>query len=305
MKTVKKVNLFLIGAAKCGTTSLFRYFEQHPSFYTTMPKEPRFFAHDINEKHRLIKTREEYDDLYRPSTCNHEYLVDGSPAYMYSSVAAEEIYNYNPNAKLVVMLRPPADLVYSVHSQYLWSCDENIEDFEQAWRLSEDRKKGSLVPRDCSNPQVLIYDEFASLGAQIERYLKIFSREQIYPILFDDFKDNSKACFVNLLDYLNVPWEDSVDFTPRNLNTKHRSKLLSMALHGKIPGVAKLKALLNSIGILNTTSLRSHLMKMNNKVIKREPLPSNLRLEIEHCYEEDVQKLESLLELDLSSWRTL
>ena len=51
MKTVKKVNLFLIGAAKCGTTSLFRYFEQHPSFYTTMPKEPRFFAHDINEKH--------------------------------------------------------------------------------------------------------------------------------------------------------------------------------------------------------------------------------------------------------------
>ena len=305
MRSNNKVNLFLVGAAKSGTTSLFRYFEQHPSFFTTTPKEPRFFAHDIYEQHRLIKTRAEYDNLYKTAISAQDYLVDASPAYMYSSVAAKEIYKYNPQAQIVVMLRRPADLVHSVHAQYLWSCDENIEDFEIAWKMSEQRKKGLSIPRGCSNPQVLIYNEFALLGAQIERYLKVFPREQVHAIVFDDFKENAKACFDRLMKSLDVSAEADINFTPRNLNTVHRSKLLSIILQGKAPGISLLKTLLRPVGIRNIYKIRSLLLGANSKVINRQPLSQSLRMEIELLYEKDVQKLEALLGLDLTAWRSV
>ena len=95
----KIVNLFVVGAAKCGTTSLFRYFQSIPNFYTSRPKEPRYFASDIPPQHRLVKSAEDYNHIYKDAPSNVRYIVDASPAYMYSENAASEIYSYNPDAQ--------------------------------------------------------------------------------------------------------------------------------------------------------------------------------------------------------------
>ena len=300
----RKVNLFIVGAAKCGTTSLYHYLSQHPSFYTTRPKEPRYFASDIPEQHRLVKTMDEYRKIYEGAPSNAAYLVDASPAYMYSHRAAREIYDYNRDAKIVVMLRPPADLLYSVHAQYLWSCDENINDFSEAWSYSQERKMGRKIPKGCRNPMILVYTEFAMLGLQMERYFEIFPREQIHVILFEDLKKDSAQCFGRLLDFLQILTVEDIDFSPQNVNTVHRSRLLSLFVQGKFTGKKQLKKISSALGLDFSPKLRAFLAKVNDVRKKRPPMPQETRTEIEMHYERDVRKIERLLGIELEGWRS-
>ena len=301
----QKVNLFIVGAAKCGTTSLFQYLSQVPEVFTTKPKEPRYFATDIPERHRIIKTIDDYHSLYFDAGTRYRYLIDASPAYMYSKTASQEIYNYNPYAKIVIMLRPPADLLYSLHSQYLWSCDENIEDFSEAWAMSSIREQGGRIPNGCRNPFVLVYNKFALLGDQVERYFSIFPREQIHTILLSDMKEDVGGCFSKLLLFLGLEREVDIDFKPRNVNTYHKSKLLSLIIHGKYPFIkwlSKYVSLSNNSLVKKTRRALNH---MNNDIRRRPPLPLDTRKEIEAHYEGDVKKLEKLIHADLSDWRTI
>lgn len=300
----RKVNLFVVGAAKCGTTSLYRYFEEHPSFYTTNPKEPRYFATDIPSQHRLVKTKEEYARIYNNAPQDAQFLVDASPAYMYSANAAEEISKYNPDAHIVIMLRPPADLLHSVHAQYLWSCDEDIADFEKAWKRRFERENGKRIPHGCRNPMILAYHRFGLLGEQAERYFQCFPKKQIHVILFDDLKKDTRECFERLLQALEVPWFEGINFSPRNVNAHSRSKVLARIIHGKSPLVTGVRSFARKVGLRAPSCFWGTLARINERRAPRSPLSEELRKEIEHYFEHDVQKLERLLGRDLAYWRT-
>ena len=302
----RKVNLFIIGAAKCGTTSLFRYLEQRPDFYTTQPKEPRFFAKDIPATHRPITDEVAYARLYCNATDRHRYIVDASPAYMYSCVAAEEIHQYNPDARIVVMLRPPAEAVHSVHAQYLWQSDEDVADFAQAWKLSDARAQGRHLPPYCRNPLVLQYNTFALFGEQLERYYRCFNKEQIFPILLEEMQQDVSQVYTRLMTWLGLdPNIVPINFSVRNANTVHRSHILMRVLRGKIPGYRLIRNVAHGLGLRSPAAMRKKLIAFITVEQKRKPIPSELEAEIVNYYAADVEKLENLLNRDLSSWRTV
>jgi len=129
---LKKTNLFLIGAMRAGSTTLYHYLSQHPEIYMSPIKEPCFFIAeyrrrnlskiglvdaDLQKRIEIInnkgefRTIEKYQQLFRDIK-NEKYAGEASH-YMYHPGTANIIYNYNPNSRIIVSLRNPVERIYS------------------------------------------------------------------------------------------------------------------------------------------------------------------------------------------------
>ncbi|WP_026102296.1 sulfotransferase domain-containing protein [Pleurocapsa sp. PCC 7319] len=296
-----KPNFFIVGAPKCGTTALSEYLREHPNIYMCDPKEPHFFNYDF-EQYRVVKTLEEYLSLFEASTSEHFAIGEASALYLYSSVALEKIQQFDPQAKIIVMLRNPVDLAYSYHSQLLYASDENEQDFEQAWRLQSIRRKGKKIPKHCRNSAILQYAAVARLGEQIERLLGIFPRKQVEIIFFDDFTNSTKQVYEKVLKFLEVPGDNRTDFRRINQNKSHKLRVIGNFserppefLNDHVMRAKKILGL-ERLYILDAVRY------FNNKVTTRQPLSASFRAELVAEFESDIKKLSQLLDKDLSHW---
>src|SRR5262249_46212300 len=137
-ESVRKPDVFIVGGPKCGTTSLYTYLKQHPDIFMSEIKEPQYFAADTLQHQRRIRTLPEYMDCFAAAQ-REERIGEASTAYLGSSSAARELKKFNPNARIIVMLRNPIDVMYSLHSERLFSNIEHIGDFERAINSTETR----------------------------------------------------------------------------------------------------------------------------------------------------------------------
>ena len=186
MKNLKP-NFFIVGAPKCGTTSLSVYLSQHPEILISDPKEPHHFSTDI--ENGGIR------DLSKYLTCftnknNPKAIGDASTLYLYSKVAISNILEFNKDAKFIVMLRNPLEVAFSFHQLALKVFSETETNFEKAWHLQEDRAMGNNVPNGCPDFKLLLYGEIAKFGFQVERSLSKINRERVHFIYFEDFVKN-------------------------------------------------------------------------------------------------------------------
>ena len=145
---MKKPNFFIIGAPKCGTTSLAAWLAEHPNIYMSPIKEPHFFCSDFNVV--IIPNEAEYYRLFKKAGDQHMAVGEASTSYLYSQVAVPRIERELPGAKYIVMVRNPVEMAYSLHEEFVFLGAEHIHDFEMAWRLSPKRRAGRIVSRWCS-----------------------------------------------------------------------------------------------------------------------------------------------------------
>ncbi|MCP2728272.1 sulfotransferase family protein [Limnofasciculus baicalensis] len=103
---MKKPNLFVVGAPKCGTTSMHNYLGQHPEIFMSSPKELHYFSRDIDCFTGKIKELYNYLQLF-DSAGNAKYIGESSPEYLYSEVASQQIKELCSDAKIIIMLRNP------------------------------------------------------------------------------------------------------------------------------------------------------------------------------------------------------
>ena len=144
---MNKPSFFIVGAPKCGTTSLCKYLEQHPDIFIPSIKELYYFCTDSTGKKRA-NTLEEYLSFFEGG--KGKLCGEGSVWYLFSKEAASEIYKFNPEAKIIIMLREPVSLMYSLHSMHLANgSNEDILDFKLALEAEEDRKQGKRIPEKC------------------------------------------------------------------------------------------------------------------------------------------------------------
>ena len=113
---INKTNLFLIGAPKSGTTSLYHYLNQHPNVFMPKIKELHYFSQpEVKDTYYDVyfaDTKEKYFNNYKKS--NYEKIVgDASPSYLYNHKTAKRIKKFNPNAKIIAILRNPIDRAIS------------------------------------------------------------------------------------------------------------------------------------------------------------------------------------------------
>lgn len=296
-----KPNFFIIGAPKCGTTALSDYLRDHPNIYFSEPKEPHYFALDF-EKYRVPKTLEDYLSLFNDVEPEHTAIGEGSVFYLFSSVALKEIYEFDPQAKIIVMLRNPVDLVHSFHSQQLYSADEDEKSFEKAWRLQDIRQEGKCIPRKNRHTIFLNYAAIGRLGEQMERLLAIFPYEQIKIIWFEDFVKSTKEVYDDVINFLEVPNDNRTDFIRINENKKH--KLGTVGRFSEKPPQLLSNIALRARDILGIERLNilDTIRSLNTQVASRELLSDSLRAQLTKEFAPDIKKLSQLLSKDLSHW---
>ncbi|MEC9341081.1 MAG: sulfotransferase [Pseudomonadota bacterium] len=170
-------NFFIVGAPKCGTTSLAGWLAQHPNILMSSAKEPHYYNTDFGNRH--THSPAEYSRFFKhpPAVC--DAVGEASVWYLYSHAAVPNILVDVPAAKFIVMLRNPVEMAPSLHEQQLVNGTEDVADFAAAWRLQTEREAGRSIPRLCEEPKLLLYGPACRLGEQLQRLYCVAGQEQV------------------------------------------------------------------------------------------------------------------------------
>ncbi len=220
----RRPNLFVIGAAKSGTTSLHDYLDGHPEIYMSPLKEPGYFSPDAPPPRKHFKytdSLEHYLTLFRDAK-DETVVGESSTYYLYSRKAPALICKFDPKSKIVAMLRNPVDMAFSMHGHRNAHGNESIDDFAAALEADAAADHGG-PERDYVIGREGTYVERAHYAEQLGRWFETFPREQIHVMVFEDFVADPDNEFRRLLEFLGVdPSYRPEDFTARN--TRHRIK---------------------------------------------------------------------------------
>lgn len=192
------VNLFIIGAAKSGTTSLCEYLTQHSQIFTPNLKEPHFFSNIKSTiSTTVVENEAKYFQLYKGR--DEKYLIDGSTSYLFfSDLTAKRIKNYNKEAKIIIMLRNPVDRAYS---HYLMAKDmvgDETYNFKDV--LGQDYHGANGYHGSKVNP----YIDPSFYFKNVAEYFKCFSKENIHIVIFEDMINNLQIEMNKIFEFLNI-----------------------------------------------------------------------------------------------------
>ena len=304
-QSTNKTNFFIVGSPRTGTTALHDQLQQHPEICMSNPKEPSFFCTDFHEesdrfhndkKYFPYRTLEKYHSIFNPQG-NETIFGESSTSYLSSAVAAQSIFEYNQLAKILIVLRDPVEVIFSLFNRLKALGVEPVSSFEKALELETQRKKGD-IPKSVVYPSSLFYRERISFAKQIHSYLDVFPHSQIKIILYDNLVNQNQKTVEEIYDFLCVSIHPTPDLEKTNATLSVRNQsiqvLLNKARNSKpayllvklIPGVRKISAFLFS---LNTSKDKPEkLSKSTESLLKTEFTPA-------------VQELGKMLNLDLMS----
>ncbi|WP_193369755.1 sulfotransferase domain-containing protein [Pelagibius marinus] len=287
---MRRPNFFIVGAAKSGTTSMQMYLGQHPEIAMPQKREPIFFGRDLTSHTKRTVAIEDYLGIF--SGCGPEKIVGEKTVwYLYSKTAADEISEFDRNAKILIMLRNPVEMVHSLHRQFLSTGNEDTRSFDKALGLEEERAAGRGVPRAAHFPEGLLYSQVPLYCDQVARYFRAFGKEQVQVIIFDEFSSNTAEAYFRTLAFLGV----RETYVPRfvTYNKKRKPRLKGLDRIGKSPS-SPLRLL--------PASLRWRLHQINRVEEKAPPMSPITRASLQQLFRPDVERLSELLDRDLTHW---
>ncbi len=291
---MRKPDFFILGAPKCGTTSIAAWLSRHPDVFVTPVKEPHHFNTDM--AHRLFPDRAKYEALYDGVT-TEKATGEASVWYLFSQDAVPNIEKFcDTPPRYVVCLRNPVDMAYSLHEQQVFSGNEDQKDFAVAWGLADKRRQGQNIPRRASDPTTVVYADACALGTQLERLFARVDRNRVHVILMSDLRDRPRAVFDNLQKFLGVEADPSIELTVENMAKQRLSltALWAMQVLGRIKVATGSKVNLGLLGRLDAWNRKTH---------ARAELDPALRSELLAHFEAETTLVERLLNRQLPDWR--
>jgi len=294
-----KPNFFIIGAPKCGTTSLASWLSSHPRVFMSPNKEPHYFSTDFN--HGDIGSLDQYEALFNNSLDSDLAIGEASTEYLLSENAVPEIEKTYPGSRYVVMVRNPVEMAFSLYNYEKMGGREPIKTFEEAWRKSPARRKGELVSRWCSDPKWLDYQKVASLGQQLKRLLNQIHESRVLVLFLDDIKNDPRKEYLKVLEFLGLDDDAQMSFEPENIARSRKWSFLTRVV--EVVGLAsrKIKKLFR-IPLFKGTGLLRFVVRMNKGNATSLELDLGLREEMREYFHKDVELLSALTGRDLSNW---
>lgn len=295
--------VYLIGAPKCGTTSLARWLGEHPSVYLSVPKEPYFWAADYPRMraHYGFETRKAYEALYAgPTAQGATHRVDGSTTYLYSECAVRDIDAAVPTARFVVALRNPADLLISYHRTQLVALNESETDFARAWTRS---LAGGLPDTDPLDPKLLDYPMVGRLGAAVERLLSTVGRDRVHVVVLEDLAADPASTWRGLCSFLDLDPDPAPSFEVHNASTKTARSTVLRRLTHRPP--ALLQAPVRLVRQWSRTTSNRFVADLKARMWRPAASPTvevSVREEVLEQLRTDVELLARLVDRDLSRW---
>lgn len=224
-------NVFILGAPKCGTTSLAQYLTRHPAYVRAISKELMFLQElpDFVANHQMNRMVERFWGRYREDDDLRSYRKffplnrqmrevsrrtgvpaltgDHTPFYLYCPVAAERIRRLAPHARLIVLLRDPVARTYSDYNMSLNRSDDETRTFEQAL---DDELSGACTDFRRTYLHQGIYEP------HLRRWLEMFPREQLLIQRSEDFFRDPQGVLREVHAFLGLPPLDFQDLSARN-----------------------------------------------------------------------------------------
>ncbi len=299
-----KPNLFIVGQPKSGTTALHQFLGQHPEIYMSSIKEPHFFCSDFHlesdrayGKQRFFDFRSESAYLQLFAKANKEKIIgESSTNYLYSQVAAEKISNFNPDAKIIIILREPAKYLYSLHSHYVKFTEENEPDFLTALALEDKRKQEKAISSRVTSPSYLYYSQRVQYYQQVKRYCDRFGPEQIKVIIFEEFQAENERIYREILEFLRVDSSFTPEYNAVNVNKEVKFKAINDLVNNP---------LLKNIS-KNLFSQEFNEFVRDNIVEKflwhqapKASMPDEIKIRLMQQYQPQVEQISELIGVDL------
>ncbi|MCR4288476.1 MAG: sulfotransferase, partial [Deltaproteobacteria bacterium] len=175
-KGIREPNFFIVGAAKCGTTSLADNLKQHPQIFISPRKEPFYFVKDARIGYKDFN---EYMALFK-NAGDAIAIGEASTGYLFEESAPYEIKKHFPDAKIIVILRNPVDMAYS-HWRHMCVVGNEAKTFEEAIseRERKYRKTENFKRKVVDWWATYLYLERALYYNQIKRYFDVFGRDRV------------------------------------------------------------------------------------------------------------------------------
>jgi hypothetical protein len=295
-----KPDFFIVGAPRCGTTAMYSYLRQHPQVFMPEHKEPMYFGSDLTQLHVRL-SEDDYLALFSGSKPGQR-VGEASTWYLCSSTAAEEICQFAPNAQIVIMLRNPVDVMYSLHRELVFYRGEVLDDFEEALAAEADRRQGRRIGPS-RRPEALFYRATVEFAVQVQRYLDTFGPDRVEVILYDDFIRDTAGVYAGLLRFLGVDDAFRPDFVRVNESKLPRNRRLQ-ALVVRPPGpIARLVPMVRRFRMAH--QLRAALLGLNSRAAQRPDMADELRRRLTEELTPEILRLGDLIGRDLTAWTTV
>lgn len=292
------INTFLIGAPKCGTTSLAAYLGEHPKICVSQPKETHFFADDLGAgKGWRVSDELAYTEGFMHKQHASAFL-DASTWYLYSKQASVNIHRSNRHAKIIAMIRNPVRMVFSLFEHNVIRGNEPIIDAMEAVRMEGKRRDTGQIPGGSPFFAQIAYTQAANYVEGLRRYRRLFGSDGVMVVVFERFIDDPEQWTKRVLNFLGVADEEfHAEFLPHNASTEWRNLTARRILkrnhiirstYGKLP-----------------LSVRSAFGKWGASVAGTQPRPQmthEFRDAMRLAYENSVAELKVFLNDPLLEW---
>jgi len=195
-------NLFIVGFPRSGTTSIHNYLNKHKEIKMSDIKEIGFFCDDfkestyVSERWPCPKNIEEYLSFFEEGP--ERYIGESTPFYIFSKVAARNIYSFNSESKLLISIREPLDFLISLYQWNRMKSKSKRETFSEF--INRDVKMKS--DEEGNYESVLERTNYANY---LKSYLNAFPKENIKIILYDNLKQNTEKEYEDILSFLELP----------------------------------------------------------------------------------------------------
>lgn len=298
-----KVDFFIVGAARSGTTSLYHYLNQHPNIYLPNVKECNYFSSvdskdpftykepksDQHYHMKIINSYDVYKGLY--GTANDQQLKgEISPSYLWDKDAANKIHEHNPNAKILITLRDPILRAFSHYMMHFNTGYEKEPDFESAIKSEKEIIWGG------GN----LYLEISKYFKQVKRYYDRFPDDQIKVIIYEDWVKDITSTMNDIYKFLGVEeFSDYEDLQTHNQTTAIKNKtLLNLFRSSGVKSILK-PLIPSNLG----DKVKSKYFTVEGETQNiNETTYNNLRAH----FEEDIFNLEALINIDIKDkWNTI
>lgn len=312
-------DFFIAGHAKCGTTALYEMLEGHPQIFLSVPKETQFLSRAPHERAAIGAGPRRGRPVSRPQTLE-AYLAlfaaagpdqragEASTEYLRTPATAARIAELNPGARIIALFREPASFLRSLHLQLLEVNVENEPDFARAIELEPERRAGRHIPRGCRWPQALHYSQHVRYTEQLREYHRLFGRERVLALIYDDFRADNERVVREVLRFLELDDTVQIGSSEANPTVRVRSKRVHELMHDTAVGRGPmLGAVRTAVKAITPAAVRrGALRKINQTVVDTQPPATDERLmgELRRRFKGEVVAASDYLDRDLVElWR--
>ncbi len=199
-------DLLVIGAQRCGTSTLYRHLGRHPDVAPSVRKEVEYFSRRYGRGERWYRAH------FALTVGRPRLSFEATPDYLFHPLAAERAATVVPDARLIVMLRDPVARAWS-HYHHMVDLGHEPLDFEAAVAAEDDRCAADLAGLHADplhDPVALLRFSYVARGRyaeQLTRWLSHFAVDRLLVVRSEDFFADPGSVFRRILEFLELrPW---------------------------------------------------------------------------------------------------